>query len=84
MNSTWVFIREKSFNGIWVYSNTVGKDNMWPLEHHSEICLLGSNKKVFVFMLMEAISDSFPPQSTTKNTVSKVLGKGASGTSGWP
>ena len=50
---------------------------MWPIEHHSEICFLGSKEKVFVFMSMEATSDSFPPELTTKNTVSKVLGKGA-------
>ena len=50
---------------------------MWPLDHNSEICFLGSNKKVFVFMSMEAISDSFPPELTTKYTVSKMLGKGA-------
>ena len=30
-------------------------------------------------MSMEATSDSFPPELTTKYTVSKVLGKGACG-----
>ena len=69
MNSTGVFLREKSYNGIWVNSNKVGKDNMWPLKHNSEICFLGWNKK--------ATSGSFPPEMTTKNTVSKVLGKEA-------
>ena len=59
--------------------NKVGKDNMWPLEHNSEICFVGSNKKLFVFMLMKATGDSFPPKLTTKYTVSKVLRKGACG-----
>ena len=60
MNSTRVFLREKSSNDTWVNSNKVGKDNMWPLEHNSAICFAGSNKKVFVFMLMEATSESYP------------------------
>ena len=64
-------------DGVWVNRKKVGKENMWPIEHHSEICFLGSKEKVFVFMSMEATSDSFPPELTTKNTVSKVLGKGA-------
>ena len=45
MNSTGIFLREKSFNGFWVNSNKVGKDNTWPLEHNSEICFLGLNIK---------------------------------------
>ena len=77
MNITGVFLREKSFNGIWLNSIKVGEDNMWPLEHNSEICFLCLNKKVFVFILMEATSDSFPLKLTTKYTVIKVLGKGA-------
>ena len=39
---------------------------MWPLEHNSEICFEGLNKKVFVFMLIEATAESFPPNWTTK------------------
>ena len=66
-NSTGVFLRDKSSKGIWVNSNKLGK----------EICLLGSKKQLFVFMSVEATSDSFPPELTTKYTVSKVLGKGA-------
>ena len=66
LNSTGVFLREKSSNSIWVNSNKVGKDNIWPLKHNSEICFLGWNKK--------ATSGSFPPEMTTKNT---VLGKEA-------
>ena len=77
MNSTRVFLRDKSSIGIWVNSNKVGKDNMWPLKHNSEICFIGSNKNGFLFMWMEATSYSFPPKLTTKSTVSKVLGKGA-------
>ena len=76
-NRTRVFIRDNNSNGIWVNGNKVGKDNMWSLEHNSEICFAGSNKKVFLFMLMEATSDIFPGELTTKYTVSKVLGKGA-------
>ena len=33
-NSTGVFLRDKSSNGIWVNGHNVGKDNMWPLEHN--------------------------------------------------
>ena len=77
INETGVFLRDKISNGIWMNSNKVGKDNMLPIKHNSEICFSGSNKKVFVFMSMEATSDSFPPELTTKYTVSKVLGKGA-------
>ena len=50
---------------------------MWPLKHNSEICFAGLNKKVFIFMSMEATSDSLPPELTTKSMVSNVLGKGA-------
>ena len=39
---------------------------MWPLEHNSEICFVCLNKKVLVFMSLEATSDSFPPDLTTK------------------
>ena len=61
-NSTGVFLREKKSNGIWVNSNKVIKDNMWSLKDNSEISFFGSNKKVFVFMSMEATSDTFPPE----------------------
>ena len=77
MTITGVFLREKSSNGIWVNCNKVGKDNMWSLDHNSEICLLGLNKKGFVFISMEPTSDSLPPGLITKYTVSKVLGKRA-------
>ena len=40
---------------------------------------VGLNKKVFVFLLMEATFDSFPPELTTNYTVSKVLEKAACG-----
>ena len=50
MNSTGVFLREKSSNGFWVNSNKVGMKNIWPLDHYSEIFFLGSTKRVFVFM----------------------------------
>ena len=50
MNITGVFLREKSSNGFWVNSNKVGMENIWPLDHYSEIFFLGSNKNVFVFM----------------------------------
>ena len=52
---------------------------MWPLKHNSEVCFAGLNKKVFVFMSMEATPYSFPPKLITKYTVSKVLEKGACG-----
>ena len=52
---------------------------MWPLEHNSDICFAGLNKKVFVFMSMEATTNSFPTELTTKYMVSKVLERGACG-----
>ena len=53
---------------------------MWPLEHNSDICFAGSSKKVFVFMSLDAgLVESFPPQLTAKYTVSKLLGRGATG-----
>ena len=60
MNSTGIFLREKSSNGFWVNINKVGKDNTRPLEHNSEICFLSMNKKVFVFMSIEATYASVP------------------------
>ena len=36
-NSTGVFFRDKSSSGIWVNDNKVGKDNMWPLKHNSDL-----------------------------------------------
>ena len=56
-----VFLRDKSSNGIWVKGNKVGRDNMWPLKQNSKICFAGWNKKVFVFMSIEATPESFPP-----------------------
>ena len=50
MNITGVFFRENSSKGFWVNNNKVVKDNMWPLEHYSDIFFLGWNKQVFVFM----------------------------------
>ena len=67
-NSSGVFLRDKSSNGTCVNGNKVGKDKMWPLEHNAEICFAGSNKKVFLFMSMEATSDCFPPELTTMYT----------------
>ena len=60
-----------------ILQSKVGKDKMWPLEHNSEICFAGLYKKVFLFMSIEATSYSFPPELTTKYTVSKMLKKGA-------
>ena len=80
---SFVFLREKSSNSIWMNSNKVGKDNMWPLEQNSETCFYGSNKKVFVFISMETIFDRFPSELTIKYIVNKVLGKGPEGRSGW-
>ena len=67
-NSSGVFLRDKNSNGTWVNGNKVCKDKMWPLEHNDAICFAGSNKKVFVFMSMEATSNCFPPELTTKYT----------------
>ena len=78
-NITGVFLRDKSSKSIWGHGNKVGKDNIWPLEHNTGICFACLNKKVFVFMSIEATSDSFPPQLTTKYTVIKVLVKGPAG-----
>ena len=57
----------------------VGKDCTWPLDHNAEICFAGANKKVFVFMSSEVQADKFPLALTNKYTVSKVLGRGATG-----
>jgi len=56
-----------------------GKDGMWPLEHNAEICFAGAKKKVYVFMSSEAQTETFPTSLTNKYTVSKVLGRGATG-----
>lgn len=73
-----VFLKDRSSNGTWVNGHRVGRDQMWPLEHNAEICFAGPNKKVFVFMSAEA-GESFPEELTSRYTVSKVLGRGATG-----
>ena len=78
-NKTGVFLKDRSSNGTWVNGHKVGKDQMWPLEHNSEICFAGSTKKVFVFMSSAGQTETFPSQLTQKYTVSKVLGRGACG-----
>eukprot|EP00092_Neocalanus_flemingeri_P094274 GFUD01119867.1.p1 GENE.GFUD01119867.1~~GFUD01119867.1.p1 ORF type:complete len:515 (-),score=128.52 GFUD01119867.1:119-1663(-) len=78
-NKQGVFLKDRSSNGTWVNGNKVGKDCMWPLDHNAEICFAGANKKVFVFMSNEAQTDIFPSSLTSKYTVSKVLGRGATG-----
>ena len=52
---------------------------MRPLEHDSEICFAGLNKKVFVYRSTDPQREIFPPELTDKYTVSKVLGRGACG-----
>ena len=52
MNNTWVFLREKSSNGIWVNSNKLGNDNMWPLKHNWDIWLEGIKEKLLIFTLV--------------------------------
>ena len=66
-------------SGTWVNGHKVGKDSMWPLEHNSDICFAGANKKVFVYMSSESQTDQFPAALTSKYTVSKTLGRGATG-----
>ena len=78
------FIRDLSLNGTWINGNKIGKDNMSPLEHDSELWFSADTtdkilKKVFVFRSMTALTDQFPTQLTDKYTVSKVLGRGAYG-----
>lgn len=73
-----VFIKDCSSNGTWVNGHKVGKGMRWPLEHNSEICFAGSSKKVFVFMSTTE-QEKFPPELTSKYTISKVLGRGACG-----
>jgi len=75
---TGVFLKDFSSNGTWVNGHKVGKGNMWPLEHNSEICFAGVTKKVFVFMSTTE-QEKFPVELTSKYTISKVLGKGACG-----
>jgi len=73
------FLKDCSSNGTWVNGHKVGKDSMWPLEHNQEICFSYLYKKVFVFMSNEVVGESFPEELTTRYTVSKVLGTGATG-----
>lgn len=78
-NDKGVFLKDRSSNGTWVNGRKVGKDCTWPLDHNAEICFAGANKKVFVFMSSEVQADKFPLALTNKYTVSKVLGRGATG-----
>ena len=78
-NTQGVFLKDRSSNGTWVNGNKVGKDAMRPLEHNAVICFAGASKKVFVFMATEEQTDTFPATLTNKYTVSKVLGRGATG-----
>ena len=65
-------------SGTWVDGHKVGKNSMWPLENNAEIAFAGANKKVFVFISNEETEETFPEELTTKYTVSRVLGAGAS------
>ena len=78
-NDKGIFLKDKSSNGTWVNGHKIGKDAMWPLEHNAEICFAGAKKKVYVFMSAEAQTETFPTSLTNKYTVSKVLGRGATG-----
>jgi len=79
-NREGVFLKDHSSNGTWVNGKKVGKGSMWPLEHNSDICFSSATKKVFVFMSMDAgLRETFDPQLTACYTVSKVLGRGATG-----
>jgi len=78
-DKTGIFLKDTSSNGTWVNANKVGRNNLWPLEHNSEICFASCKKKVFVFMSIEENSGKFPLELTSKYTVSKVLGRGACG-----
>jgi len=78
-NSNGIFLKDKSSNGTWVNGHKIGKDAMWPLDHNAEICFAGAKKKVYVFMSTEPQTETFPTALTNKYTVSKVLGRGATG-----
>ena len=60
MHSTGVFLRERVPKDSGLTATSWARTRFGPLKHNSEICFLGSNKKVFVFMSIEATSDSFP------------------------
>ena len=72
------FLIDRSSNGTWVNGVKVGKHNKMPLVHNSMICFADESKKVFVFMSSEEV-ETYPEQLTRKYTVSKWLGRGASG-----
>ena len=65
-------------SGTWVDGHKVGKNSMWPLENNAVISFAGPNKKIFVFISNEESEETFPEELTSKYTVSKVLGAGAS------
>ena len=66
-------------SGTWVNGHKVGKNSIWPLENNAVISFAGPNKKVFVLLLSnEETEETFPEELTSKYTVSKVLGAGAS------
>ena len=65
-------------SGTWVNGHKVGKNSMWPLENNAVISFAGPNKKIFVFISNEESEETFPEELTSKYTVSKVLGAGAS------
>jgi len=75
-----IFIKDHSSNGTWVNGHKIGKGHRRPLEHNAEICFAGPTKKVFVFMSSDAgMVEPYPAELTSKYTVSKLLGKGATG-----
>jgi len=78
-NSDGVFLKDYSSNGTWLNGEKIGKNMVRPLDHDSEICFAGANKKVFVFRSMDAQKEVFPEELTKNYLVSKELGKGACG-----
>ena len=68
-----------SILGTYVNGHKVGKGRTFPMSSDSDISFSFPHKKAFVFLSSQENHETFPPEFSSKFTMSRVLGTGASG-----
>ena len=68
-----------SILGTFVNGHKVGKGKTFPMAPDSNVSFSYPTRKVFVFLSNQEVHETFPPEFSSKFTMSRVLGTGASG-----
>ncbi|KER22734.1 hypothetical protein T265_09218 [Opisthorchis viverrini] len=74
-----MFIQDLSSNGTFVNGTKIGRGKKQPLNNNDEISLSLKHLKCFIFCDSNSEENLFPPEVTSRYTISKLLGRGACG-----